>query len=62
MTHPDACYIVVCLDDDGGVTLATRTFWRDRQQAVIYAGSCAESRNAQVVFCPRGLMFREDFR
>jgi hypothetical protein len=56
--HPDACYIVVCNDDEGVLTLATRTAWEERSRALVYASTCNESRNAQVVECPRGLMFR----
>ena len=48
-------YLVVLHDDDGVLTLGTRTAWVDRADAEHYARTCHPSRAAMVVTCYRGI-------
>jgi hypothetical protein len=51
-------YIVICMNDQAEYELATRTAWREREDALKYAQAIAASRVAIVVDCPRGIDFK----
>jgi hypothetical protein len=44
-------WFVICRDDNGGLTFATRRWFESSQLATAYANTVAQSRGAFVIYC-----------